>query len=115
MGGDVNSFVVDAVVVDAVVDIEAADGGGGGAAINGSGCDDVFIGIFIFATLAKFIFVVDSSDVFGIGLLVSFGFVSTSTSDVVNIFDANGLYSPVEVGIDGAGTSNEEIGWLVIR
>lgn len=107
-------MVVVTIVVDVVVgidvDTDEDTGGGGGGAINGSGCDDILIGIFIFATLAKFIFVVDSSDVFAIGFVVSFVFVSTSTIDVVNIFDANGLYSPVDVGIEGAGTSNEEIG-----
>lgn len=118
MGGDVSSFVGVARVVDVAVGIDAdpeEDADEGGGAINGSGCDDVFIGTFIFATLAKFIFVVDSSDVFGIGFVVSFGFVRTSASDVVNIFDANGLYSPVDVGIDGAGTSNEAIGWILVR
>ena len=51
--------------------------------------------------MAKFIFVVDdefdsSVDSFG-------GFVKTSASDVVRIFEANGLYSPV---VDAA-TSRE--------
>jgi hypothetical protein len=71
-----------------------------------------FDGTFIFATLAKFILVVElesSMDVNG-----SLVFVNTSTIDVVRIFEANGLYSPVFVAfvgvlvVDDDTTSNED-------
>ena len=73
-----------------------------------SGCEDRWGGTFIFATLAKFIFVVDdSSGWLPDAVTESFVLVRTSTMDVVRMFDANGLYSPA-ADDGGAATSKEE-------
>ncbi len=83
---------------------------------------DCLFGTFIFATLAKFIFVVDSSLIIPDWFDDSLVLVRTSTIDVVKIFEANGLYSPVIVVVveDGAATNNDDddvggIWWEVER
>lgn len=59
---------------------------------------------FIFATLAKFILVEDGVLDSSVG---SLGLVNTPASDVVRIFEANGLYSPVVVTLVGVGVADE--------
>ena len=65
------------------------------------------VGTFILATLAKFIFVVELELDSSICVIGSFVFVNTSTIDVVRMFEANGLYSPVVVTFVGVGVADE--------
>ena len=65
------------------------------------------IGTFIFATLAKFIFVPEDEFDSSVGPVDSFVLVNTSTIDVVRTFVANGLYSPGLVTLVGVGVADE--------